>query len=807
MRFNLFSILFLFLSIQLSAQEKKANQLYENLGYLSAAEEYQNLEAADMTFDIKEKLANSFRLNSQFESAEYWYAQIVKEATDPTTLLHYAQMLQSNGKCEDAIRWFEEYQNRSEDKQRSFIKDCKDLDKFEKHKNIKVDNLGALNSDKHDFSPIPYKNGLLFTSMRGNGNTLKEQTDKWTNANYSDLYFVEKKADGYGKPKTLKGDINGEFHDGVATINAAQGQLIFTRNTLKGKSNEGVKHLKIYAAKGEGDTWKSPIELSFCDNEYSSCHPTISADGQRLYFSSDRPGGFGGMDIYVVKRIGSRWGAPTNLGPIVNTSGNEIFPFISQRDKLFFASNGHQGIGGLDIFVVEKTDDSDEGAWGDRKNLGKPFNTKKDDFGFYIDAEEESGYLSSNRVGGSGADDIYEWQQTEEDTDKKPFDPNPDNPNNLIETAVQSLAVCDAISKEKIADAKVAILKIADNWLAYQEGGTALPNDVLKSSLNGDYSVKVAGGFLRADASLVTNEAGTFDYFYHPQQMYALFAEKDYYYPGYQQMTGLQIAQVSDECLYLQQRSCVKLQGKVKNKQFPKFIAGAEVTILDKCTGETTTLLTGYDGAFEQCLDCNCEYLLTTRKLNFKENSLLVSTMDMPCETGATMDATIELELDILDATDQELSPDYVNQYFTGEEETTYEIGQVLTLNNIYYDFDNSDIRADAAYELDYLIALLEQHPSMDIELAAHTDSRGETDYNRWLSRARAKSAKQYLLNHGITKDRIHKSLGFGETRLSNDCANDVECTEAEHQLNRRTEVTIVKLREEVEKVVEDDFK
>ena len=227
---TLFSILFVY---QLSAQEKKGDKLYDNLGYLSATEEYQNLDEAEMTYEVKLKLANSFRLNSQYEAAEYWFAQIIQETMDNETILHYAQMLQSNGKCEDAIRWFKVYQKRSGDQQRSFIEDCKDLEKFENHGNIKVATVSALNSDKHDFSPIPYKDGLIFTSMRESNKRGNGKTDLWTNSNYSDLYFVSKKGEGFGEPTVLKGDINGEFHDGVATFDPIQQQLIFTRNTAK----------------------------------------------------------------------------------------------------------------------------------------------------------------------------------------------------------------------------------------------------------------------------------------------------------------------------------------------------------------------------------------------------------------------------------------------------------------------------------------------------------------------------------------------------------------------------------------------
>ena len=254
---------------QLLGQDKKGNELYDNFGYSSAAEEYQNLEESELTYEIKEKLANSFRLNSQFETAEYWYAQIIQEATNPNTILNYAQVLQSNDKCEDAIRWYKAYQEKSEDTQRSFIEDCKDLEKIEKHHHIKVENLGSLNSDKHDFSPIPYKNGLVFTSMRESKNNL---VDQWTNSSFSDLYFTEKNGTSFSKPIPLEGDVNGEFHDGVATFDPIRNEMIFTRNTTASSNSKGsVKHLEIFVAKKKDKEWKMPTKLFDTDETFSSC--------------------------------------------------------------------------------------------------------------------------------------------------------------------------------------------------------------------------------------------------------------------------------------------------------------------------------------------------------------------------------------------------------------------------------------------------------------------------------------------------------------------------------------------------------
>ncbi|MEM1121894.1 MAG: OmpA family protein [Bacteroidota bacterium] len=785
---------------QLIAQ-KKGDKAYENLGYLASTDYYQDLAEDQQTYDVKLKLANSFRLNSQYEAAEYWYAKIINEVQQSETILHYAQTLQANGKCDDAIRWYKEYEAQSEDQTRSFIKDCKDIEKFDNHKNIKLANLSDLNTEHHDFSPIPHKDGIIFTSMRGGKKQITNNTDKWTNDNFSDLFYAKKEGDAYKSIKALSGDVNGNFHDGVATFSAPTKEMIFTR-TSKEKSEAGdTKKLKIYKAKGEGENWKDTEELPFCDKEYSTCHPTLSTDGQRLYFSSDRPGGFGGMDIYVSQKLGTKWSDPINLGPTVNTAGNEIFPFISQKDKLFFASNGHKGIGGLDIFVVEKSVEGDENSWADRKNVGKPINSKKDDFGFYIDAEEETGFVSSNRPGGAGLDDIYSWEKTEADPNKKdPFDPDPDNPNEIVDagkSGIYQIAVCDAKTQKRLENARVALLKSEDNWIAYEDEND-LPNPILTTNIGGDFGIKIKGGVVRADASFTTNGNGVFNYFLEENKTYSFYAEKDYYRPTRQQLTGAQLMENTDYCIPLVKRSCVILKGAVKNKNFPKYIPGAEVTMIDKCTGAITTLETDFDGRFEMCIECNCEYDIKARKLNFKEGQSKVSTLNVPCNSTIVMNTLIELELDRLDPNSENFTPDYVNEYFTGDPAGNYQVGQEITLNQIYYDFDQHYIRADAANDLDYLILVMQEYPSMEIALASHTDSRGETDYNRWLSRSRSKSAKKYLIENGIEPYRINKAVGYGETQHVNDCYDGVECSEEEHQRNRRTVVTITKLDQAV---------
>ena len=366
---------------------------------------------------------------------------------------------------------------------------------------------------------------------------------------------------------------------------------------------------------------------------------------------------------------------------------------------------------------------------------------------------------------------------------------------------ITALKLCDNQTKEAIANVNVGILKTTANWLAYEEQ-SAIPSSIIKKNPTGEFSIQVAGGTLRADASLVSDETGTFQYFYQPGTTYALFADAQNYAATYKQYTGWEISQLSDQCIYLNKQDCISLNGRVINQRLNQPIANASVDIVNLCNGEIYSLTSNESGAFEYCLDCHCDYEIVTRKNAYEDIRKEIAIQPANCSQSQAIEMVIALPTAIKQSNNQikhptnpeeELTNSYINQYFTGEENPTYHEGQVIRLHRIYYDFDKSVIRPDAAYELDYLVALMEQHPSMEIELSAHTDSRGKSDYNGWLSQYRANAAKNYLLKNGIDRNRIHKAKGYGESRLFNHCSDGEECTEEEHQVNRRTEVKIVR--------------
>ncbi len=766
-------------------RKRKADKLFQNYAYKAATDIYEDLEASNTELDATSmaKIATAFRLNNDTEKAEYWYARFVSEQSEASYIFHYAHMLYTNNKCEDATRWYKTFNEKVRKKERvnlDFIKNCSEKQVFRNTPDAQLVNLTAINSDDLDYVAVPYKNGIVFSSTRGLDKITKH-TDNWTKDHFSDLFFAERTTFGmYTNPMPLNGKINGKHHDGVATFNSTQNTMYFSRNNRNGKSKNGVVDLKIYQTEMDDENmWRTAEELPFNSKEFSTCHPTLSKDGSQLFFASNRPGGYGGMDIYVSTRVKGVWSAPINLGPTINTAGNELFPFISKNEVLFFSSNGHRGMGGLDVFAAKKVDQKDNGSWSKRENIGTPFNTEKDDFGFYMDESAEYGYLTSNRVGGMGEDDVYEWMS--------------DTPMDFFGTMMRPMnrifTVVDAATKEKIGQVMV--------------------------SINDDNTPD-------APAMYNTNDRGEVKHFVHPNTELTIEAKKKGYTPVLMKKPVSELFENGMATVIpMARRKCTALSGTVINKDCDKPMPGSTVRIFNTCTGEEEELIADANGAFDFCLDCACDYQIMGTKDKFTEDQKVLSTIKGNCEKEKPMDVTLYLQL--ADApkkvvkqptTTRKPTPSAPTKKVTpkptpkpaprttpaptrtlksGFRVEDLKVGKSLVLNDIYYDFNKASIRGDASSDLDRLILLMNEYPNMEIELSSHTDARGSMSYNQTLSSNRAVSATNYLVTRGISKTRI-KAVGYGETRLTNECKDGVNCPDDKHQANRRTEVKILKL-------------
>ncbi|MGB0838631.1 MAG: hypothetical protein ACPGXL_00755, partial [Chitinophagales bacterium] len=385
---------------------KQANNLYEQFAYYEAINVYKAVWNKDKNNpEIAEKLGDCYRNTSETRKAEYWYNKAVRlNPSKPELVFYYAQALMSNKKYTQALPHFENYHQMMPNDSRGllFIESCQHINELLRDSSMyQIANM-RINSRSSDFGAAFLNEGLVFASGRVSGSMA--QKSGWTGEAYTEMYYTEQENNRWTTPKNLPGKKATQFHEGPATFNHAGTVMYFTRNVGKGKKGKTV-NLKIYEARWHSGNkaWQEERPVSFNSDHYSVGHPALSADGKRLYFTSDSPGGFGGKDIYVSEKKGGHWSSPRNLGPSVNTEGDEMFPTTHEDGSVYFASNGRGGFGGLDIFSAVLDGKT---TWR-VSNVGYPINSARDDFNLLLGTDKQTGYLSSNRTGGRGKDDIY----------------------------------------------------------------------------------------------------------------------------------------------------------------------------------------------------------------------------------------------------------------------------------------------------------------------------------------------------------------------------------------------------------------
>lgn len=623
-------------------------------------------------------------------------------------------------------------------------------------------NATGVNTPNLDFSPAFYQNGIVYVSSRYKNGPV----DKKIGETFFELFYAEFDASGMPQsPRSFSLQINSQVHEGPVSFSRDGNLMYFTRNNLErgiSKANEkGQVVLKIYEAHHGKYDWENVTELPFNSDEYTCVHPSVSADGQRLYFSSNMPGGYGGMDLYFVERRPDGWSKPINMGKDINTPFNEVFPYIHESGTLFFSSNGHGGEGGLDIFMI----DINANTWGKLKNLGIPFNSSGDDLGFILNEEGERGFLASDRAGGYGKDDIYSFEADSPIIDGEPV------------TLSTRVIAYDEQSNERLPGVDLRVFqRSADGFIE----GSDLYDVQLLPSDNGDLVMKLVrkNPDDLGEAPLRTNINGETICEMRPDKNYLLLLSKDGYENAEMLYSTLGETEAQIIRMAMKPRSCTTLAGTVSVQDYQTLVPNALVRILNETTGTEELMRTNASGEFYYCLPLGHEYAVIAEKDGYTKGMSKVSTV------GTTSSQILNVSV-------------HVQPIATNILKEPIKEGSVIVLENIYYDFDQYFIRKGAARELDALAELMKIYPSMEVELAAHTDSRGEEQYNLELSLKRAESAKRYLIQKGIAGDRI-KAFGMGESEIRNQCVDGVECTDEEHAYNRRTEVTIVHMDEPV---------
>ena len=835
---------------------KRAKSYMEKLNYTGAIELYNQILEKNDNSEAKINLAACYLKVNDPVNAEYWYGQVVRlPEAEPIHRLYYGQMLQRNGKCDLAKEWYEKYVEEVPDDLRGqyLVKACDYEDEL-MTKNAGIYEITHLdiNSNLDDFSPAIYGDGLVFASERDRGTAVKRE-HCWTGNPFNELYYVDLNATegsgdegnvcttyAPGNPDKFSKDLNSKFHDAAVSFSEDEQQIFFTRNNYlggkTGKSDDGIIKLKVYSAtvSGEND-FKNVEGLPFNSDEYSVAHPTLTPDGNRLFFASDMPGGFGGMDLYVSEQENGRWGPPLNLGPSVNTEGNEIFPFYQKDKRLYFSSDGQIGLGGLDIYYM---DDKDDGEWGMIENMGYPINTISDDFGVVFNDEGVSGFFSSDRDGGSGRDDIYSFCKTASPVELLVYDEETKEPIQGAEV----INDCTGIAHTTGADGKVILdMKMNEccNFAASKEeyedntkqGCTTditlgervfveIPlNRAAKFELEGvvydsSTGLPLEGALVTLvndcegeDPDPITTDASGRYYFELDKECcYTVKASKENYFGSPiedQCTTGLTEPTTLKADLNLQPATTTAVNGSTPIDQ-PYYSENGDIIPVDDPRhpdyGTRGGVVTDYPSS-----SLPCDIYKDTDRGMFIDRS---TNEPFDGECGGTTyrngvaGGSSYTSTSTTDYTPSSSSGGTTTTVFnkeTGTSSTVFEPGPTEYADNnvgyllhIYYDFDQSYVRPESEEELQKLCTMMANNSDLVVEIASHTDSRGSNSYNNRLSQRRAESVVRWLCsNCDIDKERLIPR-GYGEDKNVNDCANNVPCSEQEHQLNRRTEFRVI---------------
>ncbi len=607
-----------------NAKTKKADQLYDRLAYTDAAEAYQKLlKKGEGSLYVYERLANSYFFINDTKKAETYYKRVVKSRNvDAESVYNYAQSLKANGKFSEYNDQMKNFAGMKPNDSRAiaFMKNPNYvptiMDKVQRFSATNMD----INSKYSDFGGTMIGNEFYFASGR---NTARK-TYQWNEEPFLDIYKANIVGGTVKDASLFNSKINTKYHESNPVFSQDGKRMYFDRNDYYegdyNKSSEGINQINLYYAEKVTGEWKDIQSAHFNSKEYSTGHPAISPDGKTLYFVSDMPGGKGKSDIYMapINADGSL-GTPALLGDNINTEGKEVFPFVDANGTLYFSSDGHLGIGGLDVFYAEPRGR----GFGEVKNMGRAVNSSDDDFAIKFDAVTRTGYVSSNRKGGKGSDDIYSIKELE------------------------------------------------------------LPCEV-------------------------------------------------------------------------------NITVKVINQDTKAPIAGARVELYDTFENKLSTMTTDANGGATFKAECDKEHIIQGVAKDYESNAVNV-------ESGNDTNLTSTLALRPIDA---------------------IIVDDQVELNPILFDYDKSNIKPQAAFELDKLVAIMKKYPSMVIKVESHTDNRASDSYNMNLSERRAQSTVQYVISKGIDRNRISGS-GFGESRPAIACGNG--CTEAQHQQNRRSEFIIVK--------------
>jgi len=700
------------------AHLQKGDEFYNRLAYSEAIPEYEKVleKYPDLTA-VKIKLADCYRMTGASEKAERWYGQIAESAdAKPVYTFYYVQALMNNKKYEKAKAVLTEYQkNNPDDKRAVFaMKSIENMPVYFKDTASYKTAKPNINSENGDFCPVVFDRGVVFASSRET-QAMGQKKHEWTGQPFLNLFYAEKRGSVFASPVPFATNVQIRYNDGPVCFNKKGNEIYITRNNIERskaltRKSEAVR-LKIIHAIKQDDKWKETETFKYNDDNYSCVHPALNEDGTLLFFSSDMPGGYGGMDLYVCEKDSGGWGKPKNLGEKINTGGNDLFPYLHEDGTFVFASNSRDGLGGLDIYWCRMKNNV---FTTEPVNIGAPVNSSEDDFGVIFDNTSKTGYYSSNRESKNANDDIYTFKKM---------------------LKLKGLVV-EKKSEKPIPGATV----------------------VLKNKSG-------------ADIQSVSKEDGSFEFQIECGIDYAVEATKDgwstdnytfstvNYFPVEDLFATLRLEKVAPKKIY---QLIVKVIDKETRQPINTAAIGLDET--DKTLGYTDA-----KGIWKQQLLPNTNLHMIITKAGYQAKVIYMSN------EGQTSEKDYEFIVELRRGND------------IGPFDKWYKI--------VYFDFDKSNIRnPDAAKTMMEVVEFLKAHPEARLLMNSYCDARGTAQYNMKLSRRRAEGATQFLVDHGIDRKMVEKMEWGGESMLINKCADGRLCSEEDHQLNRRTEIRVIRV-------------
>ena len=699
-----------------SLKFKKANHLYDHLAFISAGEIFEDLkESKYWNNEMQYRLAMCYYNTNQMSKAAEEFGKCVTNESSVDQIFYYAQALKQCGKTELGDEKLKAIYAREVQDARgvSLIKNLNYLEELkEKNQSYELRNL-QINTEFSDFGGYALNDEVVFLSGKYELLSVKREWS-WDGTRFLDA-FLAKEENGELVEQGMLNQICSKYHEGPICSNGQMG-FYFTRNN-GGKSKidkKGIQNLSLYYAEIDKFGSMNITKLPFCSEEYSVGHPALSMDGKTLYFASDMPGSEG-VDIYQVSIDGYlKYGKPEKVPGKVNTEGDELFPYVGSNGALYFSSNGHVGLGGLDVFIQKFN--------GDIVNLGQPLNSINDDFAFVIKNNNKSGFVSSNRLGGKGDDDIYAFSYS-----------------GSVEIKISGI-VTDSLTNLPIPNTTVTL---------YNEDGVVV--GTIQTDSDGRY---VLSGNTGENYKLGIQN-GKYD------AVYVNLPKSD------SEIT--QNVKLIDEA--------IKLVFEIKNKKTQEGIQDVIIQLQNSLTGENVKILTGENGLVSLLIENKKLGESIDYKIILSKDGYLTKKLDLKLIANSK---TIEVG-DFMDISLSKL-------------EVGGDIAELISINPIYFDLGKWNIRKDAALELDKIVSIMNEYPNMRIELGSHTDCRSSKSFNQKLSDNRAKASADYIKKRISNPSRI-AGVGYGESRLKLNCPCEgnvkSNCSEEEHQKNRRTEFII----------------